>query len=93
MIMSDITSEDVQTWIMTKADAGDLKLLQDIIKMKMQLQFKVGDKVWFDAKTRGIIRGTITKMNAKTAKVRTDAGVMWTVAPQLLQKETLVVSP
>lgn len=92
--MSDITSEDVQTWIMTKADDGDLKLLQEVIGMKLRLQFKVGDKVWFDAKTRGIIRGVITKMNAKSAKVRTDAGVQWTVSPGLLQKETLkVVSP
>lgn len=91
--MSDITSEDVQTWIMSKADDGDLKLLQQIINMKLQMQFKVGDKVWFDGKTRGIIRGTITKMNAKSAKVVTDAGVMWTVSPGLLNRETLKVSP
>lgn len=86
--MSDITSEDVQTWIMTKADDGDLKLLQQVIDMKLRLQFKVGDKVWFDAKTRGIIQGTITKMNAKSAKVVTDGGVKWTVSPTLLQKGT-----
>lgn len=91
--MSDITSEDVQTWIMSKADDGDLKLLQQIINMKLQLQFKVGDRVWFDGKTRGIIRGKITKMNAKSAKVVTDTGVMWTVSPTLLSKETLTVSP
>lgn len=87
--MSDITSEDVQTWLMTKADDGDLKLLQQIINMRLQLQFRVGDKVWFDGKTRGIIRGTITKMNAKSAKVVTDAGMMWTVSPTFLNKETL----
>ena len=87
--MSDITSEEVQTWIMSKADDSDLKLLQEIITMKLRLEFRVGDKVWFDAKTRGIIRGTITKMNAKSAKVRTDIGVQWTVSPQFLHKETL----
>lgn len=91
--MNDITSEDVQTWIMSKADDSDLKLLQEVIGMKLRLQFKVGDKVWFDAKTRGIIRGVVTKMNAKSAKVRTDTGVMWTVSPTLLNKETLKVSP
>lgn len=83
----DITSEDVQTWILSKATDTDLTLLRDIISMKMRIQFKVGDKVWFDAKTRGIVKGVISKMNAKTAKVRTDLGVQWTVSPQLLQKD------
>ncbi len=87
--MADITSEDVQTWIMTKADDSDLKLIQEVISMKLRLQFRVGDRVWFDAKTRGIIHGTITKMNAKTAKVRTDVGVQWTVTPALLHKDTV----
>lgn len=86
----DITSEDVQTWVMTKADATDLKLIQEVISMKLRFEFRVGDKVWFDAKTRGIVKGTIIKMNAKSAKVRTDAGLAWTVSPQLLQKDTVV---
>jgi len=82
----DITSEDVQTWIMSKADDGDLKLLQEIITMKLRLQFRVGDKVKFDAKTRGIIHGTLTKMNTKSAKVLSDKGVSWNVSPQFLEK-------
>ena len=84
----DITSEDVQTWLMTKADASDLNLIREIVTMKLQMQFRVGDKVWFDAKTRGIVRGTVIKMNAKSAKIRTDLGVAWTVSPQFLQKDT-----
>lgn len=82
----DLTSEEVQTWIMSKADEGDLRLLQEVIALKLRLQFKVGDKVKFDAKTRGIIHGTITKMNAKSVKVRTDAGVTWNVSPTFLEK-------
>ena len=86
----DITSEDMQTWLMTKADASDLNLIRDIVSMKLQMQYRVGDKVWFDAKSRGIVRGTVIKMNAKSAKVRTDLGVAWTVSPQFLQKDTPV---
>jgi len=82
----DITSEDVHTWIMSKADDSDLRLLQEVIALKLRLQFKVGDKVKFDAKTRGIIHGTITKMNAKSVKVQTDTGVTWNVSPAFLQK-------
>ena len=83
----DITSEDVQTWILSKATDTDLTLLRDIISMKMRIQFKVGDKVWFDAKTRGIVKGVISKMNGKSTKVRTDVGVQWTVSPKLLHKD------
>lgn len=86
----EVTSEDVQNWVMTKADATDLKLIQEVISMKLRFEFRVGDKVWFDAKTRGIIKGTIIKMNAKSAKVRTDTGVAWTVSPQFLQKDATV---
>ena len=86
--MEDLTSEEIQTWIMSKATDSDLKLLQDIIGVKLRISFKVGDKVWFDAKTRGIIKGTISKMNHKTAKVRTDVGLQWTVTPALLHKDT-----
>lgn len=47
-------------------------------------QFTVGDKVWFDAKTRGIVRGTITKIMTKNVKVKADSGMSWTVFPTFL---------
>jgi Holliday junction resolvasome RuvABC DNA-binding subunit len=43
--------------------------------------------VSFDAKTRGIITGEITKVNRKTVKVKADGvGFMWSVSPSLLKK-------
>ena len=85
--MSDITREDVQTWILNKASDEDLKLLQELLAMKLRLQFQVGDSVWFDAGRRGVVHGKIVKMNAKSAKVETPTGLKWTVAPGLLQKD------
>lgn len=82
----DVNVDDIHTWIMTKADDTDLRLLQEVIALKLRLQFRIGDKVKFDAKTRGMVHGTITKMNAKSVKVKTDAGVTWTVSPQFLEK-------
>ena len=84
----DVTSDDVQNWILNKASDGDLKLLQEIISMKMRIQFRIGDTVSFDAKTRGIIHGTIIKMNGKSFKVKATSGMEWKVAPSLLQKST-----
>jgi phosphoribosylanthranilate isomerase len=66
-------------------------------------QFKIGDKVWFDAKSRGVKHGEIVGFNSRTAKVRVSGsgklGLMdnsrsslslpqtWTVAFCYLHKE------
>lgn len=46
----------------------------------------VGDSVEFDAKTRGMIRGMVTKINRKSVKVCTLDGVNWKVSPSFLSK-------
>lgn len=83
----DVTSADIQNWILTKADDGELRLLQDVIALKLRLGLKTGDKVKFDGKSRGIIHGTITKVNAKSIKVLATNGVTWNVSPQFLEKD------
>ena len=47
--------------------------------------FCVGDKVRFDAKTRGIKDGILIKKNAKTFQVLVGS-VTWKVSPALLRK-------
>jgi hypothetical protein len=75
----------------------------DAIKSKVRerdrisaAQFKIGDKVWFDARTHGIKHGEIVAFNVRTAKVRVlninqkiVAGLpqIWTVAFVYLNKE------
>ena len=83
----DVSSADVQNWVLTKADDAELRLLQDVIQLKLRLALKAGDKVKFDGKTRGIIHGTITKVNAKSVKVLASNGVTWNVSPQFLEKD------
>ena len=49
----------------------------------------IGDTVSFDAKTRGVIRGKITKVNQKTVKVRCDrTQTTWKVTASCLTKES-----
>ena len=65
---------------------GKLKMNHSIKNAQAASKFKVGDAVMFDAKTRGIIRGTIIKFNPKTVVVR--AGhVDWKVSPSLLDHD------
>lgn len=86
-----LSVSDVQTWLLTEATPTDLNVLKEMIilkqRMQVRVQFSVGSRVMFDAKTRGMVHGKITKMNAKTVKVLADSGMIWTVGPNLLQTE------
>jgi hypothetical protein len=73
------------------ASKDDLDFITNAVERRREafavqhsLNFSPGDKVWFDARRRGIITGEVIKMNAKSAKVKSVAGLIWTVAPSLL---------
>ena len=47
----------------------------------------VGDTVTFDAKTRGVITGTVTKINTKTVQVRCNRTQgLWKVTASVLKQ-------
>ena len=47
----------------------------------------VGDTVSFDARTRGVITGTVTKINTKTVQVRCNRTQgMWKVTASMLKQ-------
>ncbi len=55
-------------------------------RRKMQLMsFRVGDRVEFDDGYQ-IVSGIVTRINQKTATLRTDDGRGWRVAPSLLRR-------
>ena len=56
-----------------------------IAAANMSPTFVVGQPVWFDAKTRGIIRGKVVKINAKTIRVLSSTGVKWKCSPSLVR--------
>ena len=92
--MSDLTFNDVQAWLLTEATMIDLDALRGVIEMRrtsLAVQkgrsFKAGDPVWFDAKTRGVIRGTFVKQKQKNAEVIASNGVRWTVNPMFLNSD------
>lgn len=92
-----ITLQDVRDWA-AKATNDELNQLtsitnarRKIIGLEIGMSFKQGDKVWFDAKNRGIIHGTFIKLKQKNAEVRSDTGTTWTVSPALLH--ATVVKP
>lgn len=50
-------------------------------------KFNVGDRISFKT-DRGIIEGTIVRLNKKTASIHTDDHHHWNVSPQVLKKVT-----
>lgn len=76
-----------------------LRFLQQARAHVAMLQFRIGDKVAFDADTRGQVVGTITRYNKRTVSLVTDDGHRWNVAPGLLRpaphtvEATVIVQP
>lgn len=85
-----VTFQEVREWA-TKATNDELNQLtaitnarRKILGLEIGMSFKAGDPVWFDAKNRGIIHGEFVRLKQKNAEVKTAAGMIWTVSPQLL---------
>jgi len=81
--------------LIRNAKRGELNTIIELVKERQRSlareearTFEIGDKVTFDAKTRGIVEGIVTKINRKNLKVKQTNGLklMWTVHPSLLKK-------
>lgn len=62
-----------------------LRLLSQMRAHARMLQFRIGDRVWFQPDGRGPVVGMLTRYNRKTVTVITDSGERWNVAPTLLR--------
>ena len=65
-----------------------LRLLQQMRAHKQMLEFRIGDRVAFQADGRGTVEGMLTRYNRKSVTVITDDGHHWNVAPGLLTRAT-----
>ena len=63
-----------------------LRLLRQMRAHARMLQFRIGDRVWFQPDGRGPVVGMLTRYNRKTVTVITDSGERWNVAPTLLRR-------
>ena len=62
-----------------------LRFLHQMKAHTKMLEFKIGDRVAFQAEG-GTIEGILTRYNKKTVTVITDDGRQWNVSPALLSK-------
>jgi len=63
--------------------------LQFLAQLKTQaemLEFKIGDRVYFQPNQRETIEGMLIRRNKKTVTLVTDDNQQWNVAPGLLRK-------
>jgi hypothetical protein len=63
-----------------------LRLLQQMRAHQQMLEFRIGDRVAFQADGRGAVEGMLTRYNRKSVTVITDDGHQWNVAPGLLTR-------
>jgi len=63
-----------------------LRFLNQMRAHAQMLEFKIGDRVWFQPEGRPIVVGMLTRYNKKTVTVITDSGEHWNVAPRFLRR-------
>ncbi len=63
-----------------------LRFLNQMRAHSQMLDFKIGDRVTFQAQGRPPVVGMLTRYNKKTVTVITDSGQHWNVAPGFLRK-------
>ncbi len=66
--------------------AERLRLLSQMRAHGQMLEFKIGDRVSFQAEGRPSVVGMLTRYNRRTVTVITDSGQRWNVAPALLRR-------
>uniref|UniRef100_A0A6M3JU68 KOW domain-containing protein n=1 Tax=viral metagenome TaxID=1070528 RepID=A0A6M3JU68_9ZZZZ len=72
--------------VINGASTAELHEFSRILEQRLKVSFKVGNKVQFDAGSRGFIKGRISKVNQKTVSVLADNGMKWKVHPSFLTK-------
>ena len=74
-----------------------LRFLHQARAHARMLEFRIGDRVTFDADGRGPVTGMLTRYNKKSVTVVTDDGHRWNVSPNVLRRaETIdarVINP
>jgi len=65
-----------------------LRFLQQMRAHTQMLEFKIGDRVTFQADGRGPVEGMLTRYNRKSVTVVTDDGHRWNVSPTFLSRAT-----
>src|SRR5215218_5213058 len=70
-----------------------LRFLQQMRAHTQMLEFKIGDRVTFQADGRGSVEGMLTRYNRKSVTVITDDGHHWNVAPGLLSRAAAPSTP
>jgi hypothetical protein len=70
-----------------------LRLLRQMRAHKQMLEFRIGDRVAFQADGRGTVEGMLTRYNRKSVTVITDDGHQWNVAPGLLSRAAAPSTP
>lgn len=63
-----------------------LRFIRQAYAHRAMLQYRIGERVWFETDTRGRVEGVITRYNRKSVSILSADGHQWRVAPVFLHK-------
>jgi len=70
-----------------------LRLFAQLRAHTSMLEFKVGERVSFEAEDGRLITGMLVRYNKKTVSLVTDDGHRWNVSPALLKRAASTIKP
>jgi len=70
-----------------------LRMIRQLHAHKAMLEFRIGDRVSFQAHAGPPITGVLTRYNRKSVSVITEDGQRWNVSPQLLRPAESIAQP
>jgi len=70
-----------------------LRFLAHVRTHMAMLQFNRGDRVSFSPPDRPTVTGVLTRFNKKSVTVISDDGHQWNVAPSVLRKAEIDITP
>jgi hypothetical protein len=89
-----MTVDDVCDWIAANATDDDmeqmylaLKARRNVLDGRKMATLRLGDRVVFDSRRYGLVRGAVEGWTGKRVSVRTPSGVLWRVSPSLIMRD------
>ena len=63
-----------------------IKMIRQLRTQVAMVEFKIGERVWFQTDGGDIIKGTVVRWNKKSVSIDADCGHRWRVGPRHLNR-------
>lgn len=63
-----------------------IKMIRQLRTQVAMVEFRIGERVWFQTNEGSVIKGTVVRWNKKSVSIDADCGHRWRVGPSHLSR-------